>query len=224
MPPFERDWVAHSIQAACRPQLPASCASPTSCRMPDQFPHDDGFRRSTHQPFCPPACRAIPAIILACASSSSTSLTLVPLPRATRLALRFKPKGLPALSKLTCALQLDLTKKAGMWGSHEYQPIRIQLVRPHGIGDEDHPLQLCCCLAFSAVHHTSRHPWYHLRDLRQRSPSRKSAIAHQRKKVAHMLIMLDSCSRQSRMENLPCSSFFARSFCRSGFALAMSCL
>jgi hypothetical protein len=39
-----------------------------------------------------------------------------------------------------------------------------------------------------------------------------------------MFIMFDSCSRQSRMENLPDSNFFAISFCRSGLAIAMSCL
>lgn len=42
--------------------------------------------------------------------------------------------------------------------------------------------------------------------------------------VTDMLMILDSCSRQSRMENFPCSNFFAKSFCRSGLARAMSCL
>lgn len=40
----------------------------------------------------------------------------------------------------------------------------------------------------------------------------------------HIFIMLDNCSRQSRMENLPDSNFFAISFCLSGLAIAMSCL
>ena len=39
-----------------------------------------------------------------------------------------------------------------------------------------------------------------------------------------MLMILDNCSRQSRMENFPCSSFFCISFCLSGLARAMSCL
>lgn len=39
-----------------------------------------------------------------------------------------------------------------------------------------------------------------------------------------MLMIFESCSRQSRIENFPCSNFLAISCCLSGLALAMSCL
>jgi hypothetical protein len=59
------------------------------------------FTTDTHHPFCPPACLAMPDIIRAWASSSSTSRTLVPLPLATRRARLLRPTGLPALSNDT---------------------------------------------------------------------------------------------------------------------------
>lgn len=49
--------------------------------------------------------------------------------------------------------------------THKYQTVRVQLIGPHCVGNEDHLLQLCSRLIFSSVHHPRRQTRYHRGDL-----------------------------------------------------------
>ena len=200
----------------------------------------DLWERSTYHESCllalaiPPAILAIPRIARACVRSSSTSLTLVPLPRATRAARLFMAYGRPSLSSRICQAvwSISIHVSSGLPGSinaHENQTIRIQLVRTHRVHDIDHPLQFSPRVLVGHALHRTRHSWDRGHDLRHRSPvagteNVRTCRSRTYRNLTHMLINVVSCSRQSRRANFPSSSFLAMAFCLSGLAIATSCL